>query len=96
MLRVKKNSAPSAPRAQTIVEYLLLLAVVVAIILIGFKKFVPRAGSYSELYYNRVSLGIMGEAPSCGDGECRLPENNATCCVDCPKPIFPAITSCHN
>ena len=93
MLRMKsKKNKATAHQAQTIVEYLLLLAVVVAIILVGFKKFVPKAGMHSELYYNRVSLGIMGDAPSCGDSRCARPfENEETCCVDCSHSIPP----CH-
>ncbi len=70
-------------KSQTAVEYLLLLAAMVVIVLIGMQVFLPRAHDSSELYFNRVSLGIVGNPPRCGDGICQ--ENYETwlnCCVD--------------
>jgi hypothetical protein len=46
---------------QTAIEYLLLLGVVVVVVLVGFRKYVPQARNDSELYYNRVATGLMGD-----------------------------------
>ncbi len=52
-------------RAQTAIEYLLLLAVVVAIVLVGFKYLVPQSRDASEEFYNKAAIGILGNAPVC-------------------------------
>lgn len=48
---------------QTAIEYMLLLAVVVAIILLSFPAFFPRLENGTDIFYNRVAVGIMGETP---------------------------------
>lgn len=50
---------------QQALEYVLLLAIVVAIVLFGFRKYIPQTRNSSELYYNRVAVGILGEPPVC-------------------------------
>ncbi len=57
---MKKNNSSNGQHA---LEYVLLLAMVVAIVLFGFKKYVPQTRDASELYYNRVAVGILGEPP---------------------------------
>ena len=47
--------------SQTAVEYLLLLAVVVAVVLVGFRNFLPDSQRASERYYNEVTDGLMGD-----------------------------------
>ena len=74
-------------RGQTAIEYLLLLATVVAIVLIGFKKYMPVFYDAADIYYNRVGVGIYGEPNRCGDNTLSAFENCATCPVDagiCP------------
>ena len=57
---MKKNLPQNGQQA---IEYVLLLAIVVAIVLFGFKKYIPQTRDASELYYNRVAVGILGEPP---------------------------------
>ncbi|OGX34498.1 MAG: hypothetical protein A3C36_03455 [Omnitrophica WOR_2 bacterium RIFCSPHIGHO2_02_FULL_52_10] len=57
-------------KGQTAIEYMMLLAAVVAIILVGFKNYLPRFYEASNIYFNRVGVGIYGEPPRCGDGCC--------------------------
>jgi hypothetical protein len=57
-------------KAQTAVEYMLLLTSVVAIVLVGLRVYLPRIQETSNIYYNRVSYGIMGSPSTCGDGYC--------------------------
>ena len=49
---------------QIAIEYMLLLGIVVAVVLVGFRTFLPRSYSISEKYFNAVSCGIMGPPPS--------------------------------
>lgn len=74
---------------QTAVEYMLLLAVVTAIILIAFKTLLPRAHDASNLFYNRTTVGILGKPNPCGDGFCdpTFEEGTNKCCIDCSDPL---------
>ena len=58
-----KRTPPN--NGQQALEYVLLLAIVVAIVLFGFKKYIPTTRDSSELYYNKVTVGILGEPPAC-------------------------------
>lgn len=49
---------------QQALEYVLLLGIVVAIVLFGFRKYIPQTRTASELYYNKVAVGILGEKPN--------------------------------
>jgi Flp pilus assembly pilin Flp len=62
MFRLRKNLV-SHTQGQTAIEYMLLLAIVVAIVLIGFKKSLPRVHNAANLYFDRVAVGIMGDPP---------------------------------
>jgi hypothetical protein len=74
--------------AQTAVEYMLLLAAVVAIVLIGFKYYLPEFTQTSNMYFNRVAEGIMGEPPLCGNGCCdwAVPLLGTAECTEGPTP----------
>jgi len=69
-------------RGQAAVEYMLLLATVVTIVLIAFRtKGVVVTGS--NLYFNRVAEGILGNGNPCGDGKCSSFESPEKCPADC-------------
>ncbi|MCA9407380.1 MAG: hypothetical protein H6755_01960 [Candidatus Omnitrophica bacterium] len=68
--------------AQSAIEYLLLLAVVVSIVLVGFNKYLPRTYNAAQVYFNRASVGVLGDGPRCGDGTITFGETPETCCVD--------------
>lgn len=71
-------------KAQAAIEYMLLLAVVVAIVLVGFRTLLKRSHSASNVFFNNVSTGIMGKPNRCGDKICDSPwETNDNCCIDC-------------
>ena len=54
-------------RAQTAVEYMLLLAVVVTVTIIGFYRLGPRTQYAANLYFQRAAAGIVGaRAPQAG------------------------------
>ncbi len=65
-------------RGQTALEYLLLLAVVAAVVFAGFKTFVPQTRQATEGYYNQVSRVLQGETPQ--------PVNGGWCPAYCPDP----------
>jgi len=76
-------------KAQTAVEYMLLLAAVVSIVLIGFKSYLPQLQLTSNYYFNQVGIGVLGEPNKCGDGSCSDAERRdgrggcENCPVDC-------------
>lgn len=76
---------PYYRQAQTAVEYMLLLAVAVTVVLVGFRTFLPKAQDKTGAFYEKAAKGIMGKPPHCGDGKCEeeRAENKVTCCVDC-------------
>lgn len=83
MIRQSRFSS-QRPCGQTAVEYMLLLGVVVAIVLVAFKVYLPRAKNSANIYFNRTSLRIMGDPNPCGDGCCDMPfEDVDKCPVDC-------------
>ena len=50
-------------KAQTAIEYLLLLAVVVVIVFIALKDLLPMIGVSSNYYFNKAASAIMGDPP---------------------------------
>lgn len=70
-------------KAQIAIEYLILLTTVVAIVLIGFKTYLPGFEETANVYYNRVVPGILGDPPKCGDGNCEGAERCHSCSIDC-------------
>lgn len=86
---MKSSTILRANKAQTAVEYLLLLTTVVAIVLVGLKTYLPVIYEASNIYYNRVVPGIIGQPPRCGDGCCdsfEARDGGSRCPVDCPGP----------
>jgi len=69
-------------KAQTAVEYMLLLAAVVAIVLVGFKVYLPSINESTNVYFNRAAVGIYGEPNRCGDGVVGFFETVENCCID--------------
>jgi len=69
--------------AQAAIEYVLLLAVVVAIVLLGLPAYIPRVNNAANVYFSSASNAILGPPPRCGDGLCTFGENNERCCRDC-------------
>ncbi len=67
---------PHKSKAQTAVEYLLLLAMVMTLVLIGFWKYSPKMQYGSELYFNAVGSEIV-DAPLPGTGP--APINGVWC-----------------
>ena len=72
-------------KAQTAIEYMLLLAAVVSIVLVGFKNYLPSIQLTSNYYFDQVGIGVLGDANSCGDGFCNGPvfETPEKCPADC-------------
>lgn len=70
-------------RGQTAVEYMLLLAAVVSIVLVGFRTYLPSFQTTSNYYFNQVGIGVLGEPNPCGDGVCSSVENKDSCPYDC-------------
>ena len=49
---------------QAAIEYMLLLGLVAAIVLVLFKSEFPvRIKTYTNLYFNKVVVGILGQPP---------------------------------
>jgi Flp pilus assembly pilin Flp len=71
-------------KGQTAVEYMLLLAAVVSILLVGFKSYFPTVQLTSNYYFNQIGIGILDKANPCGDGACAFAiEDCRKCPVDC-------------
>ena len=51
--------------AQTMMEYLMMLAATVVVVLLAFRSLLPRTTEYSNIYFNKVSAGIMGNQAGC-------------------------------
>ncbi|MFA5059398.1 MAG: hypothetical protein WC676_02080 [Candidatus Omnitrophota bacterium] len=50
-------------KAQTAIEYLLIFALVAVIVFVGFKTILPRTQQSANVFFNKVTDGIMGEPP---------------------------------
>lgn len=71
-------------KGQSTTEYLLLLTVVVVIVVLGFQSYLKRTQNASEVYFNSVGGGILGEPHPCGDTHCDPNfETDETCPTDC-------------
>ena len=74
-MRILKSKSPT--RAQTVLEYMLILAVVGGIVLSSIVFLTPKINRSSEGYYNSVSRVMMGEVPA--------PINGGWCPVEAPN-----------
>ena len=70
-------------KGQTAVEYMLLLAAVVSIVLVGFKTYLPSFQQTSNYYFDQVGIGVLGDANRCGNGSCSKFEDAEKCPADC-------------
>ncbi len=92
MFSMKNHLISKNKKAQTALEYMLLLTVVMTVVLVGFRAYLQDAQEASNILYNRIAPAILGEAPECGDGCCNEFENldgGTRCPVDCPGPSCP-------
>lgn len=72
-------------RGQSALEYLLLLGVVVALVLVALRTNTIRAYDASQIFFNKTSSQIMGSPNPCGDGYCHPRfEDCEKCPTDCP------------
>lgn len=53
----------SSRKAQAAVEYMLLLAMAVVVVILGFKTFFPKAQEATNRFYEKAAIGIMGKPP---------------------------------
>lgn len=53
----------SNKRAQSAIEYMLLFATVMVVVMYSFDSYFPFVRESSNLYYNRVVMGIVGKEP---------------------------------
>lgn len=75
-------------KGQSAIEYMLLLATVVAIVLLALPSYIPRVSNAANVYFTGAANAMLDVGPSCGDGTCdsaHTPpfETNERCCVDC-------------
>lgn len=87
----KKDIRRHRENAQTAIEYMLLLGVVVAIVLIAMKVQLPQVKRYANEFFNRTGAGIVDRPNPCGDGYCCVPFEDADKCPpDClvPSPVM--------
>ena len=73
-------------KGQNAIEYLLLLALVVGIVLVAFRTELPSVVQSAENYYNRAAERIVGDPPLCGDRICDPLEIESECSIDCVIP----------
>jgi Flp pilus assembly pilin Flp len=77
------NQTILGERGQAAIEYMLLLALVVAVVFIAVVRFLPRTYNATNGYITNTALGILGEPNRCGNGLCDRFENNSNCPPDC-------------
>ena len=61
MLKKCRNNIFRVSRGQSAIEYLVLLGVVTAVALVGFKTFLPKSRSLMEEFYNVTAKGVVGD-----------------------------------
>ena len=85
-------------KAQTAIEYLLLLALVAVVVIISFSNLLPRVKDSSGQYFVKATESIMGQNARrvnggwCDWGEPALVQGSVTQCMqnrlcDCPPPF---------
>lgn len=68
---------------QTAVEYLILLATVMAVVLMAMNKDILDMQETGNIYVDRVTEGLIGPPPKCGDCVCGEFETAEKCPIDC-------------
>ncbi len=63
MKRKFRTQYLSSHRAQTAIEYMLLLLIVTLVVLSGIKNLLPRTQKASEIFYNNATIAIYGKPP---------------------------------
>ncbi len=82
---MKKVNLSSHCRAQTAIEYLLILAVVGVVVLASMKFLIPNIQTNSEAYYTDVTRVIMGGSNMInGVNNTPQPIDGGWCDVECP------------
>lgn len=82
----------SPPKAQTAIEYLILLSLVAVIVMVSFANLLPRANQAVSSLFSRGRASIMGatvesiDGQWCNWGPCQA-EGNQTRLCDCPAPL---------
>jgi hypothetical protein len=62
-MKKRKLSCRKHERAQTAVEYMILLGTVTAVILVSFNTIMPQGQQMTEGFYNKASNLILGAPP---------------------------------
>jgi hypothetical protein len=57
------SQRPASQKAQSAIEYMLLFATVMVVVMYSFDTYFPFVRESSNLYYNRVVIGITGKEP---------------------------------
>lgn len=82
-------------KGQTAIEYMLLVGVVVALVLVALKTNLSQTQSSANAYFNRVADSMVGRPNPCGDGYCCLPFETAELCPpDCDPSMTTVIAAC--
>ncbi len=85
MRRAHKGAFSTKREAQAAIEYMLLLGVVAAAVLVAFKISLVRPRTAANAYFNQTVVDLWGAPNRCGDGICNLVfEYSAGCPQDCP------------
>jgi len=64
MIGFKRKKEDVKHAANTAVEYMLLLGIVVVVVLLGFGVFFPRINRATNVYFNEIANGLMGKPPN--------------------------------
>jgi Flp pilus assembly pilin Flp len=84
MRRAHKGAFSTKREAQAAIEYMLLLGVVAAAVLVAFKISLVRPRTAANAYFNQTVVDLWGAPNRCGDGTCSIPfESVGTCPLDC-------------
>lgn len=72
-------------KGQTAVEYLVLLATVAAVTLVSMNSDILDMQETGNIYVDRVTEGLVGQPPECGDRVCGRFETPLKCPIDCTE-----------
>ena len=66
-MKICKSIKKNKRKGQSAVEYMILLGVVMGLVMVGFKTKLPEVLSQANVYYNQMTVSILGEPPHCRD-----------------------------